>query len=126
MQRNSGFEFAVATAVGILQVSSSRPAATPPLAYHVKLVQLVLFRLGSPRGNGAVIYKRISQDENAGQVEALLDDDDADDASVSRGASGDGNDTNRPRLAYGATDAGNNSPRVEPSHLGEDRNLWVS
>ncbi|KAI1257038.1 hypothetical protein MGN70_000076 [Eutypa lata] len=96
MQRNSGLGFAVAMTVGILQ--------------------LVLFRLGNAGRGNTRRYRQITQNERTSQAEGLLEDGDGSEENDS---------PNSPRRDYGAIDD-RRSPRVEPSHLGEDRNHWES
>lgn len=65
-------------------------------------------------------YKRIAQSENSAAAQeegGLLEDNDGSDEEE------DG--PRESRQGYGAIEAGS-SPRVEPSHLGEDRNHWQS
>ncbi|RYP08385.1 hypothetical protein DL764_001954 [Monosporascus ibericus] len=105
MQRDSGLEFVVAAAVGVLQ-----------------LVQLVLSRLRVARNSGAKGYRQITNRESADREEGLVADDE-DGANHTGGEEDD--DADRPHRNYGAIDEGR-TPRIEPSHLGEERNHWRS
>ncbi|RYP52035.1 hypothetical protein DL768_002718 [Monosporascus sp. mg162] len=105
MQRDAGLEFVVAAAVGVLQ-----------------LVQLVLSRRCVARNSGARGYRPITHRESADQEERLVTDDE-DGANHAGGEEDD--DADRPRRNYGAIAEGR-TPRLEPSHLGEERNHWRS
>ncbi|RYP53007.1 hypothetical protein DL769_010585 [Monosporascus sp. CRB-8-3] len=126
MQRDAGLEFVVAAAVGVLQVSFPPFLASsirPMSSFEVpQLVQLVLSRLRVARDGGARGYRRITRRESADQEEGLV-------ANNEDGANHDGgeedDDSDRPRWNYGAIDEGRTS-RIEPSHLGEERNHWRS
>lgn len=81
-----------------------------------QLIQLVIFRLGNS-GRGSIRrYRQITQSERTSNTEGLLEDGDGSEENDSE---------NRPRRDYGAVDDRRN-PRVEPSHLGDDRNHWES
>ncbi|KAI1084065.1 hypothetical protein F5B20DRAFT_526598 [Whalleya microplaca] len=97
MQRNAGFEFAVALAVGILQ-----------------LAHLALLRLRTPGNSRAAGYRRV--DAREGLLEDGQADSSDDEAGGNDGTSGSGRN-------YGALGNGS-GPRVEPSALGEERNQW--
>ncbi|RYP89380.1 hypothetical protein DL770_004442 [Monosporascus sp. CRB-9-2] len=103
MQRDAGLEFVVAAAVGVLQ-----------------LVQLVLSRRRAARNRGARGYRQITHRESADQADGLIANDE-DGANHTGGEEDD--DADRPRRNYGAIDEGR-TPRLEPSHLGEERNHW--
>ncbi|RYP68825.1 hypothetical protein DL771_006443 [Monosporascus sp. 5C6A] len=105
MQRDAGLEFVVAAAVGVLQ-----------------LVQLVLSWRRVARDGGASGYRRIRHRESADQEEGLVANDE-DGANHAGGEEDD--DADGPRRNYGAIDEGP-TPRMEPSHLGHERNHWES
>ncbi|RYO77327.1 hypothetical protein DL766_009718 [Monosporascus sp. MC13-8B] len=105
MQRDAGLEFVVAAAVGVLQ-----------------LVQLVLSRLRVARNGGSRGYRQITHRGSADQEEGLVANEE-DGANHVGGEEDDDADT--PRRNYGAIDEGR-TPRIEPSHLGEERNHWRS
>ncbi|RYP29228.1 hypothetical protein DL767_006827 [Monosporascus sp. MG133] len=105
MQRDAGLEFVVAAAAGVLQ-----------------LVQLVLSRRRAARNGDARGYRQIRHRESADQEEGLVANDE-DGANHAGGEEDD--DADRPRRNYGAIDEGR-TPRLEPSHLGEERNHWRS
>ena len=84
-----------------------------------------MFRLGNARGGGiARRYKRITQSDGTAQTEGLLENgEEGSDRSDNDQANDDEGRPHRPD--YGAIDSGT-GPRVEPSHLGEERNHWRS
>ncbi|KAI1759122.1 hypothetical protein GGR53DRAFT_177509 [Hypoxylon sp. FL1150] len=108
MQRSAGLDFAVALAVGVLQ-----------------LIQLALFTLRSSEGGRARTgYERTSQDTRRGPSERLLGngstsgDDEGTDPEVNDRSSDS-------RRDYGTAEDG---PRIQPSHLGDgsEENTWGS
>ncbi|KAI0004796.1 hypothetical protein F4779DRAFT_599166 [Xylariaceae sp. FL0662B] len=103
MQRSSGLGFAVALAVGILQ-----------------LAHLALLRLRNSSNGGAATYRRLAQSVGAVPGGGRLEDGQADDSDDEAGRNNGTGGTGR---GYGAIDNGSGH-RIEPSGLGEERNQW--
>ncbi|KAI0837267.1 hypothetical protein F5Y06DRAFT_271209 [Hypoxylon sp. FL0890] len=108
MQRTAGLEFAVAVAVGILQ-----------------LIHLALFRLrnsGGARARGG--YRRLVQSVGADPRQGLLENGVAEAADADEGHGAAGEDAaNGNHRDYGTVEDGPNH-RLEPSGLGEEGNNW--
>ncbi|KAI1471877.1 uncharacterized protein F4812DRAFT_415887 [Daldinia caldariorum] len=98
MQRNSGLEFGVAVAVGLIQ-----------------LAHLVLFGLRNSSKNAGPGYRRVIQNIGPSSREGLLENGRVDEED-------DGENGNS-RRGYGTAENGANH-RIEPSGLGEDGNNW--
>ncbi|KAI1800862.1 hypothetical protein F4811DRAFT_556457 [Daldinia bambusicola] len=104
MQRNSGLEFGIAVAVGLIQ-----------------LVHLVLFGLRNSSKNAGPGYRRVVQNVGPSNQEGLLENgrvDEEDDGQVE-----DGGENGNSRRGYGTVGNGANH-RIEPSGLGEEGNTW--
>ncbi|KAH6645897.1 tetraspanin [Truncatella angustata] len=104
MQRNSGVEFGVAIAVGILQ-----------------LLDLTLFRLGSVLSQSRRGFRPLLQSSRSGRDARLLENgpDEEDHTAEAEDVTESGTQD------YGTTNNGAN-PRVEPSNLGDDASPWRS
>ncbi|KAI1341885.1 hypothetical protein F5Y15DRAFT_350634 [Xylariaceae sp. FL0016] len=104
MQRTAGLDFAVAVAVGLVQ-----------------LAHIALYRLrASPGGRATRGHKRLSHGvEEANPSDRLIEDADAagDEEEVE-----DNGSQHTPNRSYGSVN--NTTPRIEPTGLGEEGNGW--
>ena len=83
-----------------------------------------MFWLNSAGGGGiARRYRQITQSDSIAQTEGLVEDDEEEETEGAGDHDGNGNGNSPSRPGYSAIDDGR-GPRVEPSHLSEERNHW--